>query len=208
MPASAATIGPPSLPDVVRRVVDWCDRAPDGRIRVGCAHHGLVCSIDVSRMPRHLADDRVEDTRRFFLAMVAHHATFVESRLDDAPATARNGDPTAPTLADLEDTWTWPGTALVLIPGSAPIRSRSARSHGGVRIQDGCESIAGCLARSQRSMSLAMLECSACFGTQPSSNATSDGRATGITRRTSRSMRAGTASRGSSPWVAEARTTC
>ena len=101
-------IGPPSHDDVTRCVVDWCDSAITGQVRITCALHGLVGTIDVSRMPEELATDRIENSRRYLLARLAHHATLIESRIDGAAAWARIDGPNGRSLADIEDRWTWP----------------------------------------------------------------------------------------------------
>jgi hypothetical protein len=71
-------------------------------------------------MPEHLASDRNEDIRRFLLAMVAHHATLVESLIDDAPASARIDNRSAPLLGELEGSWTWPAKRSRLGSGFRP----------------------------------------------------------------------------------------
>lgn len=87
--------------DLGRRAAAWCDAAPDGVVQVACEAHGVVARFDVARMPTHLAEDRVEDDRRFMLARLAQTAALAEAGIDGRPATARRPAGPEGALADL-----------------------------------------------------------------------------------------------------------
>jgi DNA topoisomerase I len=114
-----AAVAPAKRRRVFRRAAARCDEAATGRVTVLCETHGVVSRIDVSEMAPELADQGVEDQRRFMLARLAHTAALVESAIDGSHVSALlDGDPSRSIDALFNDSSSWldgrlmPGLAL------------------------------------------------------------------------------------------------
>lgn len=70
----------------IQRVLDWCDRAPSGRLLIVGEAHGTVGWVPIDALPLSRAKKRTEDGRRLLMAGVARMASIIEASASAAPA--------------------------------------------------------------------------------------------------------------------------
>jgi Ca-activated chloride channel homolog len=97
--------------DQRRRVLEWCDRSPSGRLVVVAEAHGTVGWMPIEALPPSRAEERTEDARRLLMVGVARLASRIEAATSGAPAVVQREDLPEESLGAVEGEvfreWDW-----------------------------------------------------------------------------------------------------